>query len=105
MIVGVNCVFGPSLGWSEKIFYLEDVGMCWNENVHFEHLSRLRQTKSKSGVKGWGWEGVAGGGGGVRERRRERKLLEPRLLHFAPYFNYPSCHFNDQSELGVRFYA
>ena len=48
-----------------------------------------------AGVKGWGWE--AGGGGGVRERRRERKLQEPRLLHFAPYFNYPSCHFNDQT--------
>ena len=46
-----------------------------------------------------------GGGGDVRERRRERKLQEPRLLHFAPYFNYPSCHFNDQSELGVRFSA
>ena len=45
------------------------------------------------------------GGGDVRERRRESKLQEPRLLHFAPYFNYPSCHFNDQSELGVRFYA
>ena len=54
-------VFGPSLGWSEKIFYLEDVGMCWDENMHFEHLSRLRQSKSKSGVKG--------------ERRRERKRV------------------------------
>ena len=69
--------------------------------MHFEHLFRLRQSKSKSGVKGWGWEG--GGGGGVKERRRESKLQEPRLLHFAPYFNYPSCHFNDHSELGVRF--
>ena len=52
-----------------------------------------------------GEDGREGGGGGVRERRRERKLQEPRLLHFAPYFNYPSCHFNDQSELGVRFSA
>ena len=52
-----------------------------------------------------GGDGRGGGAGGVRERRRERKLQEPRLLHFAPYFNYPSCHFNDQSELGVRFSA
>ena len=71
--------------------------MCWDETMHFEHLSRLRQSKSKSGVKGWGWEW--GGGGGVREKGGERKLQEPRLLHFAPYFNYPSCHFNKQSEL------
>ena len=44
-------VFGPSLG-----LYLEDVGMCWDENMHFEHLSRLRQRKSKSGVKVWSSE-------------------------------------------------
>ena len=35
----------------------------------------------------------------------KRLLQKPRLLHFAPYFNYPSCHFNDQSELGARFSA
>ena len=47
-------------------------------------------------------EGGGGGGGGrsVRKRRRERLLL-----HFAPYFNYPSCHFNDQSELGRTLFC
>ena len=50
-------------------------------------------------------QALKGGGGCVRERRRERKLQEPRLSHFAAYFNYPSCHFNDQPELGVRFSA
>ena len=29
---------------------------CWDENMHFEHLSRLRQSGCKSGVRGWGWE-------------------------------------------------
>ena len=70
--------------------------------MHFEHLSRLRQSGcSVAGVKGL--EG--GGGGGVRERRRERLLQERRLLNFTSniYFSYPSCHFNDQSELGARF--
>ena len=39
------------------------------------------------------------------EIAEKRVLQKPRLLHFAPYFNYPSCHFNDQSELGARFSA
>ena len=46
-----------------------------------------------------------GEGGGVEREEGKRLLQKPRLLHFAPYFNYPSCHFNDQSELGVRFSA
>lgn len=45
------------------------------------------------------------GGGRVRKRRRKRLLQKPRLLHFAPYFSYPSCPLNDQSELGARFSA
>ena len=73
--------------------------------MHFEHLSRLRQSGcSVASVKGC----VGGGeGGGVRDRRRERLLQEPHLLHFASYiyFNYPSCQINDQSELGARFSA
>ena len=94
----------------EHILYV-NFAQCWDENMHFEHLSHLRQSRCKSkhlwlacvaGVKGvWG----VGEGGGVRKRRRERLLQERRLLHFAPYCNYSSCHFNDQSELGARFSA
>ena len=74
--------------------------------MHFEHLSRLRQSGcSVASVKGCG--GGGGGEGGVGERIRERLLQEPHLLHFASYiyFNYPSCQINDQSELGARFSA
>ena len=46
-----------------------------------------------------------GGGGGVEREEGKRLPQKPRLLHFAPYFNYPSCYLNDQSELGARFSA
>ena len=59
---------------------------CWDENMHFEHLSCLWQRGCKS--KNFWLAGIADfkgwGGGGVRKRRRELLLQEPRLLHFAP---------------------
>ena len=49
--------------------------------------------------------GGGGGGGGVEREEGKRLPQKQRLLHFAPYFNYPSCYLNDQSELGARFSA
>ena len=46
---------------------------------------------------------VKEGGGWGEECKKEKK--GSLLLHFAPYFNYPSCHFNDQSELGRTLFC
>ena len=102
--------FGHSLCWYEKVCCLEHLGILHRARMKICIIEPF-PAYDKVGVneKNFSLACVAGVKGvwgvGVRKRRRERKLQEPRLLHFAPYFNYPSCHFNDQSELGVRFSA
>ena len=58
----------------EHLLYV-NFAQCWDEHMHFEHLSHLRQSRCKSkhlwlacvaGVKGvWG----VGGGGGKKEKK------------------------------------
>ena len=47
----------PLLVWKDILFRrCGEFAQCWDENMHFEHLSCLRQSGCKSGVRGWGWE-------------------------------------------------
>ena len=40
-----------------------------------------------------------------KEKKRNARYKRAHFLHFAPYFNYSSYHFNGQLELGLRFSA
>ena len=65
------------LVWKDILF--RRCGMCWDQNMHFEHLSRLQQSKSKSGVKGWRW-------GGCKREKKGTQATRAASFAFRPLF-------------------
>ena len=64
----------PLLVWKDILFRrCGNFAKCWDENMHFEHLSRLRQSRCKSknfwSVCVAGVKGVGGGRGGKKEMK------------------------------------